>query len=185
MKKTMEIAMILSLVVFMAASTQAADLLSGDIKAFDFQTVTWSKSEEVSSADLRIKDIKAANSSNGYSCKVTVHNYNDDTAKNVTLRVLLPVGVKLLSSSIHGKQGQKVGVCSSSPATTKMTHAYAACALGDINPGSETNPESLRLVNIVTTVERVKRENKVFGAFVWSDIPDLVPGNNYGEATVP
>ena len=126
--------------------------------------------EEVAQANLIVDSINAefTDYRKSYRCTVTIRNTNDDTANNTIVKILLPVGVRVLSSS----------GCRPSPETTLRTHSYVTCHLGMVNPGTT------RTVEVTTTDSRNSNPGP-FGVLAWSDIPDPHPGDNFGTDSLP
>jgi hypothetical protein len=124
--------------------------------------------QERSQADVQVRSMAVVEAAGNLTCKFEVFSFNDDDARNTTVRVLFPVAVKFVSSATG---------CVSSPAMPDGTNAFAICDIGRLRVGES------RTVQIVTTVPRIPRISKTFGAFAWSETPDPRPRNNYGEAT--
>ncbi len=127
-------------------------------------------------ADVQIQSITANQSLNLFpvlgqrlNCDVTVFSFNDDTAHNVMLNVILPVEVTVLSVPTG---------CAAIPTTSGSWHSSVQCHLGTFNVGDS------KTIRIATTLPRLPNVAKTFGAFAWSTTPDPRPGNNYGEVTV-
>ena len=127
-------------------------------------------------ADVQIQSITATQSLNLFpfldqrlNCDVTVFSFNDDTAHNVTLNVILPVEVTVLSVPTG---------CAAIPTTSGSWHSSVQCHLGTLNVGDS------KTIRLATTLPRLPFVAKTFGAFAWSTTPDPRPGNNYGEVTV-
>jgi hypothetical protein len=127
-------------------------------------------------ADVQIQSITANQSFNLFpaagqrlNCDVTVFSFNDDTAYNVILKVILPVEVTVLSVPTN---------CAAIPTTGGSWHGSVQCHLGTLDVNDS------RTIRIVTTLPRLPVVAKTFGAFAWSTTPDPRPGNNYGEVTV-
>ena len=127
-------------------------------------------------ADVQIQSINAAQSFSLFppvgqhlNCDVTVFSFNDDTAYNITLNVILPVEVTVLSASSG---------CAAIPTTSGSWHGSVQCHLGTLNVSDS------KTIRITTTMPRLPVIAKTFGAFAWSTTPDPKPGNNFGEVTV-
>ena len=127
-------------------------------------------------ADVQIQSITATQSLNLFpfldqrlNCDVTVFSFNDDSATNVVLNVILPVEVTVLSASTG---------CAAIPTSNGSWHSSVQCHLGTLNVGVS------KTIRISTTRPRLPVVAKTFGAFAWSLTPDPRPGNNYGEVTV-
>jgi len=127
-------------------------------------------------ADVQIQSITATQSFSLFpvlgqrlNCDVTVFSFNDDTAHNVTLNVILPVEVTVLSVPTG---------CAAIPTASGSWHSSVQCNLGTLNVGDS------KTIRIATTLPRLPVVAKTFGAFAWSATPDPRPGNNYGEITV-
>ena len=102
-------------------------------------------------------------------CQVTLYNENDDDARNPTVRILFPVGVRFISSTSG---------CTPNPTPDPAvgpTHAFAVCNVATMAVGASAT------VEVTTTVPSSSVTNKTFGAFAWSLSPDPNPRNNYGE----
>ncbi|MCI0392453.1 MAG: DUF11 domain-containing protein [Acidobacteria bacterium] len=128
-------------------------------------------------ADLQIQSITAAQALNPFPvpgqrliCDVTVFSFNDDTAYNVTLNVILPVEVTVISVPTG---------CAAIQTNSGSWHSSVQCHLGTFDVGDS------KTIRIITTLPRLPIVAKTFGAFAWSLTPDPRPGNNYGEVTVP
>ena len=121
-------------------------------------------------ADVQVRSLAVSESTGKLTFKFEIFNINDDSARNTTLRVLFPVNVKFLSSATG---------CTASAAVRDGTHAFAICDVGTLRVGES------RTVQVVTTVPTIPRIRKAFGAFAWSETPDPLPANNYGEAVAP
>lgn len=133
-------------------------------------TASTAASQERWQADLRISSITVAEGIGKLTCKVVVYSDHDDDARNTTIRILLPVGTKFISSATG---------CSASPsASADGTQGVATCDIGTIPVGGS------RTVQVVTSLPP-KGISKTFGAFAWSITPDPHPGNNYGEGSAP
>ena len=129
--------------------------LSGDVLA-----------EPRAQADLRISEIEASLTESGFTCGVEVRNYHDDQAREVALRILLPVGVRV---------ALKPESCSAGAPADDGTVGVISCALGRIAVGGRAKRR------VVTTIppERVRQS---CGALVWSTTPDPDPTNNQAVA---
>jgi uncharacterized protein DUF11 len=132
--------------------------------------------QERNQADVQIQSINATQALNPFPvlgqrliCDVTVFSFNDDTAYNVMLNVILPVEVTV--------SGVPTG-CAAIPTNNGSWHSSVQCHLGTLNVGDS------KTIRITTTLPRLPVVAKTFGAFAWSTTPDPRPGNNYGEVTV-
>jgi hypothetical protein len=127
-------------------------------------------------ADVQIQSISATQALNLFpflgqrlNCDVTVFSFNDDTAHNVMLNVILPVEVTVLSVPTG---------CAAISTVSGSWHSSVQCHLGTLNVGDS------KTIRISTTLPQLPVVAKTFGAFAWSLTPDPRPGNNYGEVTV-
>jgi Domain of unknown function DUF11 len=132
--------------------------------------------QERNQADVQIQSITATQSlilfpalSQRLNCDVTVFSFNDDSATNVVLNVILPVEVTVIGASTG---------CAAIPTSNGSWHSSVQCHLGTLNVGDS------KTIHITTTLPRLPVVAKTFGAFAWSLTPDPRPGNNYGEFTV-
>lgn len=123
-----------------------------------------------SQADVLVRSLAVTEAAGKLTFKFEVFSFHDDGARNTTVRVLLPVGVKFLSSATG---------CTPSTPVPDGTHSLATCDIGPLAVGES------RSVQVVTTVPSIPTIRKTFGAFAWSETPDPRPRNNYGEATAP
>ncbi len=122
-------------------------------------------------ADLQVKQIQAkAIEEKEFNCLVKIKNQGDDDARETTVRVILPPGVKFLGS-------KKCTPSNPGPASTNNTRGFASCNLGQMGVGQS---DSLA----VTATLPPDWSNKTCAAFVWSITPDPLPGNNYKEVTL-
>ncbi len=128
-------------------------------------------------ADVQIQKISGAQVTAPFpvlsqylTCDVTVYSFNDDSATNVTLNVLLPVEVTVISATTG---------CAAIPTSNGSWHGSVQCHLGTLQVGES------KTIRITTTLPRLPNVAKTFGAFSWSLTPDPRPGNNYGEVTLP
>jgi hypothetical protein len=126
-------------------------------------------------ADVQVRSMSVTESAGNLKVSIEVFSRHDDTARNTTLRILLPVGVRFVSSATG---------CEARPATAADgTQSIATCEVGDLRHlGGRGESKTMELL---TTVPRIATIRKTFGAFAWSDTPDPLPRNNYREATAP
>lgn len=118
-------------------------------------------------ADLGISNITVSvGKGRQLICKIDIHNKGYSPAEETKVQVLLPVGVRFVSSS----------TCAASPPLFDGTHSFASCNISGV-PVNET-----KSVGVATTLPPTE-VSKTFGVFVWSNTPDSIPGNNYGEGT--
>jgi len=120
-------------------------------------------------ADVRIQTLDVAETQGALSVQVTVLSDRDDTANNVRLEVFLPVRTGSL---------RMAGGCQASPSAMATLRARVSCALGDLQPGQA------RTVWLTTSLPPQGVARRV-GVIAFSDTPDPVPGNNYGERVIP
>jgi hypothetical protein len=132
-------------------------------------SIAWS--QERWQADVRVRSVTVVQVKSRLTCKVVVYSDHDDDARQTTVRILMPVGVKFLSSA--------TGCFASPSAAADGTQGVATCNIGTLAVGAS------RTVQIVTTVPTIPEISKTFGAFAWSITPDPKPANNYGEGTAP
>jgi hypothetical protein len=139
-------------------------------------TVGAALAQERNQADVQIQSITATQSFSVFpalgqhlSCDVAVFSFNDDSATNVVLNVILPVEVTVLSAPTG---------CAAIPTSNGSWHSSVQCHLGTLNVGVS------KTIRITTTLPRLPVVAKTFGAFAFSLTPDPRPGNNYGEVTV-
>ena len=123
---------------------------------------------EFYSADVKIRSVDAAIAKN-YVCTVTIHNDNDDTARNIMLITLFPLHVRFLSSS---------AACTASPPRGGW-NGFATCKLGTMDVGQT------RTVTVETTLPPQNVTRRTCGAFVWSQLPDPDRSNNYLNSAEP
>jgi uncharacterized protein DUF11 len=138
-------------------------------------TVSTAMAQERNQADVQIQKINATQLMAPFpalgqylNCDVTVYNFNDDSAGNVILNVLLPVEVIVISAPTG---------CAAIPTNSGSWHGSVQCNLGTLNVGDS------KAIRITTTLPRLSNVAKTFGAFAWSLTPDPRPHNNYGEVT--
>lgn len=132
--------------------------LSGDVVA-----------EPRTQADLRIARIQASLNESGFGCTVEVLNYHEDRARNVALRILLPVGVRVALMP---------PACTAGAPADDGTVGVVSCALGSIPVGRRA------AASVVTTIPPPAVRHSC-GALVWSTTPDPDPTNNQAAAHVP
>lgn len=123
-----------------------------------------------SQADVQVRSMTVTQADDQLTCKFEVFSFHDDDALNTTVRVVFPVGVRFLSSATG---------CIASTVRRDGTQAFATCDIGRLGVRES------RTMQIVTTVPRIPRIRKTFGAFAWSETSDPQPRNNYAEATAP
>lgn len=120
----------------------------------------------IPAADVKITYIQAAVDDKGFTCTVQVHNDNDDDAQNTIMVMLLPLEVEMLSST--------PARCFEGPAFPAQGRTY--CWFGHMAVGQFMG------VQVRTTTPP---RNRTCSAFVWNDVPDPNPVNNFGHSTAP
>jgi hypothetical protein len=124
---------------------------------------------EVSSADVKIQsivafeDVDLATGARFFVCRVTVHNDNDDDARDVRLIVLMPLEVQVIASP---------SICNL--AVFPPVNPYVHCNLRSMIV-TET-----RKIGIRSTVPQTT--NHCCSAFVYNQVSDINPTNNFGFA---
>ena len=128
---------------------------------------------EYMSADVLVRDIAASISGDNFTCAATVltNGSGDDSARSVTLVIVLPLEVKLLDRS---------------PACTPVditggTGTWTSHVICKWESFTRHSPQS---VKIITTKSRHPR-SKSCGALIWNLVPDPDPANNARSATAP
>ena len=109
------------------------------------------------------KRIARLENSNDLKCSITVHNENDDDAKETMLVVVLPVEVNVTSLPANGtahKYGNFAG--------------YVSFDLGYMTVGQN--------ITVEFTFTKSKYGNKV-GAYAYSSMSDPNPANNYKDTS--
>ena len=130
------------------------------------------RAQAVHSADVSVQSINVVDNGADLTSKITVHNINDDTARQVTVIILLPYQTQVLYASSG---------CTSVPNPSTYVgnvQAYVECSLGDLDVGKT------KTVKVITSLPP-NTLPKRFAAFVWNRLPDPVPTNNFAEATAP
>lgn len=128
---------------------------------------------EVASADIHIKSVTPSSTTSdteiiNTTLVIVIGNQNDDTARNVSLRLSLPPIAKITAAN---QQYVLSPLFNESP-------GYVLFALGDIDPGSEHSLEvSLQFSALQDAYNQV-------GVFVSSDLPDPNAGNNFQHVVV-
>ena len=126
---------------------------------------------QVSSADVKIQsivafeDVDLATGAPVFVCRVTVHNDNDDDARDVRLIVVMPLEVQVIGSP---------AVCNL--AVFPPFNPYVHCNLRSMIV-TET-----RKLGIRSTVPQTT--DHCCSAFVYNQVPDINPRNNFGSACV-
>ena len=130
--------------------------MSGDVSA-----------EPRTQADLRIETLQAEVTDSSFQCRADVLNYHEDRARDVTLQILLPVGVRvaLMPDS-----------CSASPPAEDGSVGFVSCGLGNV-------PVGAKLERTVFTTRPPGAVRPSCGALIWSATPDPDPTNNQAAAT--
>jgi hypothetical protein len=125
------------------------------------------------SADVLVQDITASIAGDNFTCAATIltNGGGDDSARNVTLVIVLPLEVKLLDRS---------PACAPVSITggTGTWTSHVVCKWASI---ARHSPQS---VKIITTKSRHPR-SKSCGALIWNLVPDPDPANNSRSATAP
>jgi hypothetical protein len=129
------------------------------------QAARWQADIQIRSVAVRAVTLAVDNVQ--LTATITVYNTNDDDARIATLQVLLPVGVRFLSSDSGCLAGAQSG--------SDGTHGLVICRLGDLGVGTT------RTVHVTTT--GASAASRTFGAFVFSNTPDPNPANNYGQGS--
>lgn len=119
--------------------------------------------QALAQADVRIRAINVSGTAQELACKVTVYSDHDDFARNTMLRILLPVGVRVLSQSPG---------CQASTPVGDGTQGVVTCNLGELRIADSRTVQ-------VTTTRPPRRVAKKFAAFASSDTPDPDPSNNF------
>ncbi|MEM7482281.1 MAG: hypothetical protein AAF481_13980 [Acidobacteriota bacterium] len=124
-------------------------------------------------ADVSVQRIDAQVRESRFTCRVTVHSFHDDTARQAQLRLLLPVGVRVVSI----EPAEKTSSCSASTPARDGTQGLVSCDLGDLDVNQT------RSVSIATTVPPEFVPRSTCAALVWSETPDPEVANNHREST--
>lgn len=137
------------------------------------------QAQEVSQADIRITSFQATTNGTKIHVVIDVASNNDDDARNARLVILLPVGVKVVGTTLP-RDAVPGATCHAAGLTgTPSYHSQVRCYLGNLatsGPSSERHIEfDVRIVLAFT--------NKSFGTFVSSDSPDPIAANNFATAT--
>jgi hypothetical protein len=130
---------------------------------------------EVWQADMQISSIKVAENNGELTCTVTVLSNNDDDAREPSVRVLLPVGVKFVRAAFPDAD---------SKGTYSVSKSFAPDGSQGVvtwNIGENLTVGASRTIVIVTT-SPPNGMTAAFGAFAWSITPDPNPSNNFGSA---
>lgn len=106
-----------------------------------------------------------------FVCSATIQNIHDDTARDVTLVVLMPVEVitARLPAGCAAVTTPKAG---------KNYTGFVQCRWAELRVGQSAS------VQIGSTISPVAT-SRTCGAFVWNRLPDIDPSNNYKTATAP
>lgn len=125
--------------------------------------------QEVWQADVRVTSVTVTADLRGQlSIQVAVYSDNDDTAVNARVEIFLPIG----------SAPQRIGSCVPSPSAVASLRARVTCPLGDLSPGQS------RAVQFTASAPGPGLPRRV-SAFAYSDTPDPVVANNYGEGSAP
>lgn len=119
----------------------------------------------IPAADVKIQSIQATVDGDQFVCTVQVHNDNDDDAQAVKLVILFPLEVEFVSST------RRCAVGPPYPA-----QGWAQCRMGSMAVGQ---------VKSVTVRTTAPPRNRTCSAFVWNNVPDPNPVNNFGQSTAP
>jgi len=128
--------------------------------------------QEYSSADIKILSNTRTPDEKTQHCLVTVHNDNDDDARDGVLVVLLPIHVTFVSSS------GGASACIPSPQISAW-NGFVTCGLGNMAVGQEVT------VDVQTSLPPPEIQNASCGAFVYSQVPDWDRSNNYHTGAGP
>ena len=134
------------------------------------------RSQEVWQADVQISAMKVTEAKGELTCTVTVFSNNDDDAREPTVRILLPVGVKFVRASIL-KPNPNGNYSASNSAAANGSQGVVTW-----NIGENLTVGASRTIEIVTT-SPPKSMSTTFGAFAWSITPDPNPTNNFRSAS--
>jgi len=128
---------------------------------------------EYMSADVHIREITASIAGDSFTCAATIltNGAGDDSARDVTLVIVLPLEVK-----VRDKSPACVAVEITGGTGTWASHVI--CKWASLTRHS---PQS---VKIITTKSRHPR-SKSCGALIWNSVPDPNPANNSRSATAP
>jgi hypothetical protein len=121
--------------------------------------------QAIPAADVKIQSIQATVEGDNFVCTVQVHNDNDEDARAVKVVILFPLEVQFVSSSRFCAVGPEY------PA-----QGWARCGMGTMAVGQ------VKSVTIRTTAPP---RNRTCSAFVWNNVPDPNPSNNFGQSTAP
>jgi hypothetical protein len=128
---------------------------------------------EYMSADVLVQEIAASMSGDSFTCVATVltNGGGDDSARAVTLVVVLPLEVKVLDLS---------PVCAPVDITggTGTWTSHVICKWASLD---RHRPQG---VKIITTKSRHPRSRSC-GGLVWNSVPDPDPANNSRSASAP
>jgi Domain of unknown function DUF11 len=119
----------------------------------------------IPAADVKIQTIQATVENDQFVCTVQVHNDNDDDARAVKVVILFPLEVEFVSST------RRCAVGPPYPA-----QGWTQCRLGTMTVGE---------VKSVTVRTTAPTRNRTCSAFVWNNLPDPNPVNNFGQSTAP
>lgn len=128
-------------------------------------------SPRVWQADVSVQTLEVTALKRGgpVTARVVVATGNE-AARDVRVEILLPVGVGVLRVS---------ELCRASQSPVVSLSARVSCALGDMPV------RALRELTVTTSGTTVPDARLQFAAFVFSDTPDPVPGNNFAERALP
>jgi hypothetical protein len=128
---------------------------------------------EYMSADVLVQDIAASMAADSFTCAATVltNGGGDDSARAVTLVVVLPLEVKVLDLSPNCAPVDIAG-------GTGTWTSHVICKWASLD---RHRPQS---VKIITTKSRHPRSRSC-GGLVWNSVPDPNPANNSRSAAAP
>lgn len=113
-------------------------------------------------ADLAIENMDVTCRDGKCNAQITVKNLQDDTGAETQLIVTMPIETTFMSATGEGTTNRVCG------------NTITFC-LGDINPGVS------KTVTVVTSeiTNTFWKKSESFGAFVFSQVPDMCPKNNF------
>lgn len=113
-------------------------------------------------ADLAIEKMDVTCRDGKCTAQITVKNLQDDTGAETQLIVTMPIETTFISATGEGTSNRVCG------------NTVTFC-LGDINPGVS------KTVTVVTSeiTNTFWKKHESFGAYVYSQVPDMCPKNNF------
>ncbi|HNR18704.1 MAG TPA: hypothetical protein PKN75_07235 [Bacteroidia bacterium] len=113
-------------------------------------------------ADLSVESMSVNCDGGKCTAQITVKNLQDDTGAQTQLIVTMPVETTFISAAGEGT-------------TNKVCGNTVTFCLGDINPGIS------KTVTVVTSeiTNTFWKKHESFGAYVYSQVPDMCPKNNF------